>query len=327
LDSNIKNASARGKHIWILARGLTYALAALLVLELALRLALGLGAPVLYVTDPDFGYFPQSNQHLHRFFVHIDTNRFGMRSPDIDRRKAEGEYRILFVGDSVPFGTTYVDQSDIFVERIGRSLKSDVKSHFSVLNASAPGWAPENEFAFLKVKGTFSADMVVLVYNTKDLTQPFAQYVDSPLYPVRNPVLAVGELWSRYLKPRMITSIDLVDPGSTNQDDRPSTGDRQQVAATIANTAVLVALQHARFVILFCPAVTKDILQHQPEWDAALLSLKTWAQLNSVAVIDTTRVLSSRDPASIYFDGIHLRPAGDQLVAATFLSWLRDQHE
>ncbi len=151
-----------------------------IALEVGLRTILGLGSPVLYVTDPRFGYFPKGNQHLHRFFVDIDTNRFGMRSDPVSEVKTVGEYRILFVGDSVPFGTTYVDQRDIFVERIGASLKKIRGKLVSALNASSPGWAPSNEFEFIKARGLYDADLVVLVYNTKDLTQPFSPYQESP---------------------------------------------------------------------------------------------------------------------------------------------------
>src|SRR5437763_17186053 len=86
----------------------------LLVIELALRLVLGLGNPVIYQPDPACGYLPVPNQHVTRFFCRNDINSFGLRCPEFTANKPPGTLRILFVGDSVTYGTTHVDQSKIF---------------------------------------------------------------------------------------------------------------------------------------------------------------------------------------------------------------------
>ena len=316
-NERLQRAARRGMHVLAAAAALGA------ILELTLRMLLGLGSPLLYRTDTHFGYFPKENQHLRRFFVEIDTNLFGMRSDPVPAMKASDEYRILFVGDSVPFGTTYVDQKAIFVEQIAARLGSDAAvPRVQVLNASAPGWAPSNELEFIRARGLYHADMVVLVYNTKDLTQPFARYYGSPNFPLQNPPTAIGELWSRYLPPRILHAPVAADPGSTESEGPPSTNDAQRVLQTVEATRQLVSSQGARFVILFCPAVTADVRRYQPAWDQALLNLKNWATQQSVPVLDMTTVLTSHDAEYVYFDGIHLRQTGDQLVADAFVKWI-----
>jgi hypothetical protein len=282
---------------------------------------LGLGSPLLYRADSHFGYFPKENQHLRRFFVEIDTNPFGMRSNPIGATKAPGEYRILFVGDSVPFGTTYVDQKAIFVEQIAARLRGNgIAPRVQVLNASAPGWAPSNELEFLRARGLYDADMVVLVYNTKDLTQPFAPYHDSPEFPLQDPPTAIGELWSRYLQPHVFHRT-VSDPGSTEIDGPPSFDDAQRVLLTAEATRQLVSSQGRRLVVLYCPAVTADVHRYQSAWDKVLLDVKSWASQHSVPLLDMTGVLTARDAKQVYFDGIHLRQTGDKLVADAFVEW------
>jgi hypothetical protein len=293
--------------------------AALLLLEILLRSIIGLGSPVLYVADPDFGYFPKENQHLHRFFVDIETNSFGMRSRFVPEAKTDGEYRILFVGDSVPFGTTYVGQKDIFVERIATHFDGLHTKPISVMNASSPGWAPSNELGFLKSRGTYHADMVVLVYNTKDLVQPFVPYIESPLVPLKNPATAVGELWSRYVLPRLFPARAVVDPGSIGADGQPSQEGESRVLETIEMTRQYVVSQGAIFVILFSPAVTADVRRYQSEWSRALLQLKSWAARQGVPVLDMTDMMAAHQPEEIYFDGIHLRAAGNRIIADAFI--------
>jgi hypothetical protein len=299
-------------------RLLAGAVVALIALEFALRAVLGLGSPLLFVTDQRYGYFPKSDQHLRRFFAAIDTNDFGMRSPKVLGRKAPGEHRILFVGDSVPFGTTYVGQSDIFVERIGKML-SRSGAPVSVLNAASPGWAPANELAFIEAKGTYDADLVVLVYNTKDLVQPFAPFEATSQYPLENPSTALSELWTRYVRPRVFNGAPAFDPGSTQDDGRPSMEEAAKVLQTIEATRRAAVSRGARVVILFSPAVTPDVGRYRADWDLAFSNLKGWAARENVAILDMSQAVGNADPAKIYFDGIHLRPAGDALYADTFV--------
>ena len=65
-----------------------------------------------------------------------------------------------------------------------------------MLNASAGGWAASNEVGFLtERKGTFDADLVLIVLNSGDLQQPFNDYSESPSAPTEQPVSAIGEAW------------------------------------------------------------------------------------------------------------------------------------
>ncbi len=75
-------------------------------MELGLRMILGLGHPLLFEVEPLFGSFPRRNQHLHRFFVNLATNEYGIRSGPGERDTRDPKYRILFVGASAAVGTT-----------------------------------------------------------------------------------------------------------------------------------------------------------------------------------------------------------------------------
>src|ERR1700761_9638459 len=104
-----------------------------------------------------YGYMPAPNQDLHRFFSHVHINAFGMRSEDVSPTPSGKTRRILFVGDSVTYGPTYVDQAKLFTSRIQADFCRQ-HAQVQILNASAPGWAPANEVAFLRQRGTFGAE-------------------------------------------------------------------------------------------------------------------------------------------------------------------------
>ncbi len=283
---------------------------------------MGLGSPVLFEHDAQFGSFPLPNQRLHRFFVDFRTNQYGMRSGPIAVHKSAGEYRILFVGDSVAFGTIYVNQGDILVERIQAALGGG-RPAVVAMNASSPGWAPSNELGFIRARGLFEADMVVMVYNTKDLTQSFSAYRESPMTPLKNPQFAVQELWSRYLAPRVFTTPPMVDPGSTAAEGRPTPEDASRVMDTIEQTRQFVVGRGVSFSILYSPVHMDDVRQYQSDWNRALANLKTWAAEKAVPVLDMTEVSANQPVGELYFDGIHLRAAGNKLYADAFVKWFQ----
>jgi hypothetical protein len=146
--------------------------------ELGLRMVLGLGRPILYELDPACGYFTQPHQDTRRLFARTATNGFGMRSPEFTMEKPSGTLRLLFLGDSITYGTTQVDQDDIFAELVRKDLSMKLHRRVEEINASANAWVISNEDGFLESRGTYNSDYVLLVLNSGDLDQPFSRFSD-----------------------------------------------------------------------------------------------------------------------------------------------------
>src|ERR1700730_13282260 len=108
--------------------------------EVGLRYVAGLGRPILYEPNAEFGYFMQPHQYTRRLLATTATNSYGMRSPEFAREKPSGVLRLMFLGDSITYGTTQVDQNDIFVEKVRRDLVANLGRRIEDLNASANGW-------------------------------------------------------------------------------------------------------------------------------------------------------------------------------------------
>ena len=69
-------------------------LAVVVVTEATLRLALGLGKPVLSQADSDTGYRFQPNQKIYRFGKNIEYNQYSQRSEPITIEKPRGKLRM-----------------------------------------------------------------------------------------------------------------------------------------------------------------------------------------------------------------------------------------
>jgi hypothetical protein len=289
--------------------------------EMTLRFALGFGHPLLYRADPKTGYFPVANQQLRRFGANIHTNEFGMRSESLTDTGTEPALRLLFIGDSVTFGTTYVDQSKIFTELIKNQLALGTRGHVQVLNASANGWAPDNEYQFLVSRGTLNANVVIFVLNTNDLDQQPAVLSQSPQFPTSAPHSAIQELWTRYVQPRITHSASINDPGAT----------AESIPDSVQNDHVLLLLEAAkkyseshgaRFVLIFSP--TDSSVEKTGPWMTTIQKFFDWSIRQNVKLIDMSPIYSKYPKSTVYFDDIHLRPFGDQLVAAEFVKRFAD---
>jgi hypothetical protein len=273
----------------------------------------GLGDPVLIQPDDQCGYVLRPNQDHYRFFVHTRINSHSMRSSEFPARKGSRVYRIMFVGDSITYGTTRVDQNNIFTEIVHREMPSQFHEHIEVLNASANAWGIANELGYIRSRGVFNSDVVVLVLNDGDLDQRKSTVNDvgTQLFLAR-PTCALCEVARHY--------------GESQRPDRGTTDDNDgsQREANLRDLQAFhdfVQTNHSKMVILFVPfrknlpnATTRVL---QPE-------LVGWARTEAVPVVDTTPGLASLTISAASIDGgTHLSAAGNMAVATAFESFMK----
>ena len=85
-----------------------------LFLELALRYV-GLGAPIVYEIDYAYRYSLAPDQHVkRRRSATVSVNASGLRA--LEPWQGVVGHKVLFVGDSVTYGGSYIDDSEIFSE-------------------------------------------------------------------------------------------------------------------------------------------------------------------------------------------------------------------
>jgi hypothetical protein len=150
----------------------------------------GFGTPVLYVADPDIGYYPEPGVHLQRYGGLVATNSFGMRSPEVDRDKPPGVFRILMLGDSTLYGGSYVDQEDLYASQLRERLnhRGEV-GKVEVLAMGTNGWGPFHERAYVASPrfGTFGADLVLIQMPIDDINRPLYGLMSVPFFAVQQP--------------------------------------------------------------------------------------------------------------------------------------------
>lgn len=226
--------------------------------ELALRL-MGFGTPLVYQASRDAlnegQYELAPDQTSVRFGNRSRINDLGTRGADAEARPAPGIFRVLVIGDSVVNGGAMVDDSETFPVLLeGLLRQSGCKAE--VLNASAGGWSVFNEAGWLRTHGNLGSDLVVQVLNGADLSQmpggnPLGR---NPSFPEHRPILAIGEVFDRYLAPRIWGSGEVGDRGVDTAGISES-GSRMILNA-INGVAVSQKESGADFALLFWDAPT-----------------------------------------------------------------------
>lgn len=290
-----------------------FVLALLLLGNFLLSRLLGLGNPIVVAPDAACAFIEAPNQHAYRFFHEVDIDRFGMRSAPFAPEPAPGTLRIMFVGDSITYGTTRVGQSDIFTQILRRNLPAIVHQPVEVLNASASAWAPSNELDYVRSRGIFHSDLVLLVLNDGDISQPRAVITGglSQDTTYHHSTTALGEIWTRFLMPRIFHHAARKDAGDASN---------MSAGATISANLVklnqfrkLVAADHARFALVYLP-FREDI--PDPAAQAETI-LRQWTSAHNVPMFDLTRAEDSQPSSSIILRGEapHFNVRGNLLVA------------
>lgn len=101
----------------------------------------------------------------------VRTNSHGLRGEEFPRSKPAGEFRLLFVGDSVTFGRGGRAE-DTFVAQCGELLhENPLGSRIRCINGGVSGYATWQELAYLREEGLgLSPDLVVLDFCFNDVT-------------------------------------------------------------------------------------------------------------------------------------------------------------
>ena len=182
-----KGAFQRHKTVTIISGILVILLIASILLELTLKYFVGLGNPILYYSYPLYGYRPVPNQDVTRFHgSEIRINNLGLRADsDWDNDKKN---KILFLGDSVTYGGSYVSNDELFT-----SLALNNVNGFIGGNAAVNGWGVENIYGLIVQSGFLPSDIYLTVVIENDFYRGVTRLEGQP-YWCRKPRFAIEEL-------------------------------------------------------------------------------------------------------------------------------------
>lgn len=288
-----------------------FLLAGLAAGELLCR-ALGLHQPVLYETTA-YGYRVQPNQELSRFGNRVFYNAFGLRSEPMTVLPGDGVLRVLCVGDSIANGGAVTDQDDTYPNQLQRMLRA-AGQRVEVLNASAPGWAIENEAGWLRDNGLFGSRIVILTVGTLDLFQERAgagTVNGHPSFPGRAPAFGLEDLVMHYVVPRLVLD-SFADPGA--QSEIGTLEIAREVIERIPMMARAAAKDGAKLVVLFVEQPDRFEPRAAVVADAKT-ALFSRLQEQEIAFATTRDAIRSAGGETLFRDELHPNAWGNRVLA------------
>lgn len=314
--------------------------AAVVTGEILLQL-MGLGHPLLVTTNSPANYEFAPNQHIWRTWPMSSslislarTNQYGMRSPRIASVPPRGTLRVYFLGDSIPYGTTQVSQSQIFVSRIRQELPAIVHEPVQAMDGACSGWAISNELAYLEEHGTLGASRIILVLNDGDPMQPESpaptKTVNTGIPTLNNhPIFGYQELWDRGLEPMLYRKLIAWHVESVHLRNAADPGDTvaENMAALKANLRYLTRMQQyvqksgAQMSIVF---VSLNLKMKDPDVAAPAnfgrQAIQEWASQHDVPFLNLIPTLSKYPQNSIRLRlHVHFNVKGNAIIAAAIL--------
>ncbi|MDM7948604.1 hypothetical protein [Hydrogenophaga sp.] len=291
--------------------------------EVLTRWVLGLGTPPLYEADAGYEYRLRPDQDLYRFGNHILVNRWGMRSEDFGKTKANpSERRIMVFGDSVVNGGSEIGHEALATTQLRQELQTTLARPVTVGNISAGSWGPGNWLAYATRFGFFQADLVILVVGSGDARDNPAFAPLTINQPTHKPALALEEAVTRYLPrylPENLARMVSGQPESppANQTSALASGPDpiEQGLDDLRRFLTLARSEGRQVVVLHHPDRSETETGRMAAGHAEIAALVEGMGLPWIGLRDSYR----QTDQPVYRDAVHLSAAGQRTLARELL--------
>ena len=306
--------------------------AALLLGEGILR-AVGLGHPyysspelyrtsadprVLFEMSPDFEGFSEGTA--------VRTNSRGLRERELPVEPAADTTRILFLGDSVTFGSG-VPAEEAFPRLLEAALAAAGAGRVESLNAGVVGYNTLQELGRLEDVGlAYRPDVVVLTFVVNDLLESFSifdhQYLPAPPFAAQKVLLRKQSHLYRFVQGtywRVAQDLRRAQTGPTEPLRKRERMDER--LAQLGQIVERTRASGARFLLLLYPDNLADPVSPGPSGERLTVreELLRFAAREGVPHLDLTDALGDvRDPRARQFrlrEDPHPSPAGHRAIA------------
>jgi hypothetical protein len=187
-SQNTPSIFEKHKFKTIFALILCFLLSLLVLSEIMLKKFMGLGNPILYDSNPLYGFRPLPGQKNTRFMgATVKINNLGLRA-DEDWDESNND-KILFLGDSVTYGGSHIDNRDLF-----SSIAVSGLNNFKGGNAGVNAWGIENIYGLIVESNFRPAIIYVTTVPERDFYRGLTRMQGLPYYNV-SPKYALLELW------------------------------------------------------------------------------------------------------------------------------------
>ncbi len=277
-------------------------LGALFLLE-KLASSFGLGKTVIYEAHPIYGYRPMPNQIVARNKnCIVKLNNLALRAEE-DWAPSQVQNKILFLGDSVTYGGSYITNTSLFSHIATKNLPGILAG-----NGGVNAWGVDNVYALVKQMKFHPAQIIVSTFPEGDFSRGLMRIGGQPFW-TKKPRFALEELAHYFIY---------------QMHNKKTPGNHfNQLPADEKKLVLEIAVQHLKEMDVYLKNQNKTHLiyispsQKQllglEESDSILKSLLTQYGLQVTYLKDRLPTLSIEETLALFHDNIHLSQKGHAL--------------
>ncbi len=271
-------------------------------------------------------------------------NAHGLPGPDVPYEKADDEYRLLFLGDSVAAGFG-VPEADCFVRRIPTMWRaSGAPDTITVVNGSVVSYSPWQQVDLLRSEGwRYDPDVIVHVFCLNDYVEKFhlvrfGGYASGP-YEFISPLLvrsgwywALHAMRAPYRLGHRHSRDELLDRYAIarliDESDTPVFEDAWRITFENMSELVAIARRLQRPFVIVCFPYSVQIGPAAVERPAPQARLAEFASAHSVPFLDLLPVFRdyARDhqltAEELFLDSCHPSAIGHGIAATAIHAFL-----
>tara|TARA_A100001011_G_scaffold372153_1_gene430259 strand:+ start:1468 stop:2400 length:933 start_codon:yes stop_codon:yes gene_type:complete len=292
------------KNILLIAFFLIILLVTLKLLDYFLQKKYGLGSPIIYQKSRIFGYSLKPNQETERRGKKIKINNMGMRSSSEWNFKNDNIKKILFFGDSVTYGGSIVNNSDLFSEKICAKLNLEINK-FQCGNLGVNGYNVYSIIRNIKYKKINNEDLIVITIIANDFVRSFHNIISQPFWSktINNSYPAFSEIFFIYLdKFRNRIKYNLGDEKQLTDIDKIYYNDLIDELYDVLET------NNKPYIIFYSPTLNEIKNEEDNNFFIRILE-------NKFENISNLKNISYKNKNEIYFDHVHLNKIGHEIYS------------
>lgn len=275
---------------------------ALAAIEYSAAYVFGLGKPVIYESHPVYGYRPEPNQFVAR--QHHDVvkiNNLGLRA-NHDWDPSISQHKVLFLGDSVTYGGSYITNDELFSTLALAHLPG-----YESANAGVNGWGVNNVCALVTEMHFLPADTYVSVFPEGDFYRGLSRIGGQPFW-TKQPRFALEELFHYFIYKIQQRQIPPIHFYHLTEAER--THIARIAVRNLKELDIFLQRQGKQHLIYLTPS-RSQMLGIQSE-DLALKALFAEYQLNVIYLKDRLQTQPALNVATLFHDEIHLSKQGHE---------------
>ena len=275
--------------------------------EIYLRF-IGLGNPIIYKKNLNIGYLPLENQKVIRFKnsnITINENNYRIYE---DKNY---ENKIIFLGDSVTYGGSYIDDKNLFSSKVCLKLNKIYERKFDCYNGGVNAYGFENILQRLKLLDYHDNDFIIITFILGNFYRNFVQIESLPYFTKKHDhILKANIELASFLIDKIRTNLRFLKIKNNFKNEEELKNFKKKIKKNLKALSEITN-KNKNIIVIFSPS--KSFYEKSKDYEIENYLFKNYTNNNNFYSIND--LMDNELYKKIYYDGVHLNKYGHEIYS------------